>query len=679
MMGAALLAVLLPLACTAPSADAPPAAESAASESPLHSDTAAVRAATAAVRAGLEHAGAGRDRDAVAAYAQAAGHLPRFAAWSHALSAAAAARSGDTAAVRRHLAATDSPIARDWGWRIRVDAALAAGDSIGGARIAAAAATAMPDTARRVQAWTRAGAIHAQAGRHAEALPLLRRAIDERAAAPAALEAARLLERIPGLVADDRRRIGRAHLRNRSPVRALESYDSYLAATPLPAAERARIHLDLGRALFDGREYAAAERRLRLAGNAGGARETTADALFMLGRTLYRQGRSTDARATMLRVTREYAGTTAAARAHFIIADIDHDAGNVASAKTHYRSVVQANGPDAPLSAARLGGFALLERRPRDAAGIFSDAYARGSGTARQQPGYWWAHALELAGARDSARLILTEVRAIEPFSYYGMRAGERLGAGLWEFVVREPATVASVLRGEITGRVDVVDVLRAVELSDAADLEAARVTASYAALDGALYTLAEAYHAREQTFDGIRIGRELLRREGGWNRALLQLVYPFPYRDDVIRYARANNLDPYLVAGLIRQESMFNPRARSPVGALGLMQVMPGTGAAVARTLGIGGFSPARLTEPSLNLRIGTRFLADQIRRHDNRLVDAIAAYNAGPERVVRWRRYPEYADPEIFIERIPFQETRDYVKIVQQNARIYRELYGP
>jgi soluble lytic murein transglycosylase len=263
---------------------------------------------------------------------------------------------------------------------------------------------------------------------------------------------------------------------------------------------------------------------------------------------------------------------------------------------------VQANGPEAGLSAVRLGTFSLLEGRPREAAGIFANAYRRISGNARQQPGYWWAHALYAAGAQDSARLVFAEVRAIDPFSYYGMRSGERLGGAAWPLSPSRSAPVSAQVRTEIAGRVDVLDMLRAAELTEATDLESARVTAHYAGMDGAMYALGQAYHAREQTFNGIRVGRELLRRENNvWNRQVLELIYPFPYREDVIRYARANNLDPYLVAGLIRQESMFNARARSPVGALGLMQVMPNTGTQIARGLGINGFQPSRLTEPSL------------------------------------------------------------------------------
>jgi soluble lytic murein transglycosylase len=295
-----------------------------------------------------------------------------------------------------------------------------------------------------------------------------------------------------------------------------------------------------------------------------------------------------------------------------------------------------------------------------------------------QQVAFWHARALERAGARDSARLVMTEVRRADPFSYYGLQAAATLDAGIWEFAGSEPAPVPAQLRARVASGLDVVDVLREGGFEGESTFEAARLVDRFGGEEGALYTLGAAYHERGQTFSGIRIGRELQRREGAWNRQILQLVYPFPYREGVLREARANGLDPWLVAGLIRQESMFNPRARSAVGALGLMQVMPATGTRVAQGLGIRNFTAARLTEPDINLRIGTRYLADQVRSHGGRLVDAIAAYNAGPQRVTRWRQFPEYRDPELFTERIPFEETRSYVKIVQQNARIYRELYG-
>jgi soluble lytic murein transglycosylase len=678
---AAALGVIYALSAHRPPADPNPIALAPASE---RTSPAAARDPLVEVRAGLEHSAASRPDAAAAAYARAVERLPAFAPWAHMLSASAAAKVGDTAAVRVHHSRSDPALVRDWGWRARVDAAVAARDAAGAVRLAMEAAPLVQDVTRRAEAWARVGTLHARANRHADARAAFRQAIDAGTGTAGAVEAARMLAELPATAAEDWRRIGRVYLRHGNFARATDAVDRYIAAASPPAAERAVLQLELGRGLFNGRQYATAERRLRAAisaaGTAAASRETAAEATFLLGRSQYRQGRTTDGRATFGRVTREFAGTTAAAQAHFILADLEHDDGRIEAARTHYRAVLDATGPDVALAAVRLGTLALLEDRPADAARMFEQVHARVSGTAdRQQTGYWLARSLERAGARDSARTVLDAVRRVDPFTYYGLRAGELLDVGPWDFARSEPAPVSDAARLDAVAGVDVVDLLRSAGLDDAASFEALRLQQRFADRDGALYVLGEAYHEREQTFNGIRIGRELLRREGAWNRRLLQLVYPFPYRDEVMRWASANNLDPFLMAGLIRQESMFNARARSAVGAMGLMQVMPATGTRIAQSLGIRPFTTARLNEPGVNLRIGARYLADQIRAQNGRMTDVLAAYNAGPTRIANWRRsFPEHRDPEIFAERIPFQETRDYVRIVQQNARIYRELYG-
>jgi len=144
-----------------------------------------------------------------------------------------------------------------------------------------------------------------------------------------------------------------------------------------------------------------------------------------------------------------------------------------------------------------------------------------------------------------------------------------------------------------------------------------------------------------------------------------------------VEREARRNGLDPFLVAGLIRRESIFDPNAVSAAGAVGLMQVMPETGAGLAQGAGIAGFRSSMLKDPAVNLRLGTRFLAAQVRRYPT-LTEVFAAYNAGPGRVARWRSFPEYGDEDLFVERIPFEETRTYVKKVRVNVHVYEMLYG-
>jgi soluble lytic murein transglycosylase len=106
-------------------------------------------------------------------------------------------------------------------------------------------------------------------------------------------------------------------------------------------------------------------------------------------------------------------------------------------------------------------------------------------------------------------------------------------------------------------------------------------------------------------------------------------------------------------------------------------MQVMPATGRQLARQVGVGPVTAETLTEPEINVKLGIRFLADMIDTYGRRLDAVLVAYNAGPTRAARWRHFPEYQQPALFVERIPFDETRDYVKIVKLNAAIYRALY--
>ena len=159
--------------------------------------------------------------------------------------------------------------------------------------------------------------------------------------------------------------------------------------------------------------------------------------------------------------------------------------------------------------------------------------------------------------------------------------------------------------------------------------------------------------------------------------RPIWELFYPLPYREHVERYARARGLDPYLVAALIRQESTFNPRVRSRAGARGLMQIIPATGRELARQERRT-YKTRDLYNPEINILYGTRYLKTLLARFNGRVDYALASYNAGPHRVKRWTGMDMSIDPEVFIEDIPFDETRAYVKLVLRNEMLYRRLYG-
>ena len=157
----------------------------------------------------------------------------------------------------------------------------------------------------------------------------------------------------------------------------------------------------------------------------------------------------------------------------------------------------------------------------------------------------------------------------------------------------------------------------------------------------------------------------------------ILQVIFPLDYWPLLQKYAEQRGLDPYVVAALVAQESNFDPAVVSPANAWGLMQVLPNTGRSLARKLGVHPFSTKRLTEAEVNVRLGTQFFADSIRRFGG-VHFALAAYNAGDSRVASWQRERPGMPQDEFIDDIPFPETQNYVKRILGTAEDYRSLYG-
>jgi soluble lytic murein transglycosylase len=155
-------------------------------------------------------------------------------------------------------------------------------------------------------------------------------------------------------------------------------------------------------------------------------------------------------------------------------------------------------------------------------------------------------------------------------------------------------------------------------------------------------------------------------------------LLFPLPYRTDLLQCAHEREIDPYLLAGLIRQESEFNPQAVSPAKAYGLTQVRPATGRQYAREAGVQRFTTRALYQPAVNLKIGGSILRGMLNHNNGNLEQTLAAYNAGPARVAEWLTWNTYREPAEFVESIPFTETRDYVQAVLRNAEMYRRLYA-
>jgi soluble lytic murein transglycosylase len=160
--------------------------------------------------------------------------------------------------------------------------------------------------------------------------------------------------------------------------------------------------------------------------------------------------------------------------------------------------------------------------------------------------------------------------------------------------------------------------------------------------------------------------------------RKYWEALFPKPYWADLKRSSAANGLDPYLVASLIRQESEFNPVAVSRANAVGLMQLLPKTGKLVAKESKLKRYNASQLYTPAVNMELGTRYFRGMVDKFGGSFEYALAAYNAGSDRVNEWLAQGKYRDPQEFVESIPFTETREYVQAILRNASVYKQLYG-
>lgn len=314
---------------------------------------------------------------------------------------------------------------------------------------------------------------------------------------------------------------------------------------------------------------------------------------------------------------------------------------------------------------------------------------------AREHPGdfragqflYFSGRARERLGRGREAAERYREVVLGYRNSFYGRRAADRLAASsLAEPTVENPITERGLL-------LDRFRVRRTREAALVAELHAAGASSRAREAAAAAAEAGEPDDAAFGAMEAWLLGREgenvpsiqAMRRAAPFFTSAAgdllpdeywRLLYPLRYIEGVTEQSARRNLDPFLVAGLIRQESAFAPRTRSPVGARGLMQIMPGTGRALARVEGLR-WRLSGLYDPGVNIRFGTRYLRQLLDEFGGRRDYALAGYNAGPHRVRNWTGMDLEIASEQFIEEIPFTETRNYVKLILRNEMLYRRLY--
>lgn len=448
-----------------------------------------------------------------------------------------------------------------------------------------------------------------------------------------------------------------------------------LQAIPLegqPAAFVARVDFRTGMNRFRQRNYKQAEKYLAkaAAGNVAGIRS---EARFWLAKTLERQDQSDRAFSLYMELANE-------GKKQEFADDALMEAAGLRKGQSCY------------LDASRL--FAQMSKNHTDSKFIpraaWESAWCRYLGGdyaaaaelfkgllkdegMREKALYWLARALENSGNADATGYYQTLLHDY-PAGFYASWYREQRGVK----DLRESLGQRNAL-GELPlpAGFEKPRLLASLGLLEEARSEMAAARKKAADKRTLFPGLARVYLEMEDY--GSAIALFLQNRPVKWDRASLPLWtagYPLAYTGTVAQHTAANALSEALVYALIRAESSFTPTIKSHAGAIGLMQLMPATAKATVREKGE--FDPQRLTVPEFNIRVGTKHFRDLLKGYDNDAIYAIAAYNAGAAAVERWRKNLKGLKKDEFIESIPYQETREYVKKVYASAATYRQLYG-
>ncbi len=599
---------------------------------------------------------------ASATYARAADRLPTIAGW---LRIRAAAVTDDSAARAALYAGVSDPLARDRLPWSEAAAHTGTGDLAGaaaryaelGAKVTALRLrlAASPDSAWRAAVRRDLGTVVAA-----------RRSPGEARDAIALLDSA-----FAPLTPDEELAVGRAAATSGGHARAVAAFERAFAANLGTPQDRFAYATALTR---QGR-YAEAAKRFALVRS---PRELAASAAYQGARALVRAGQLQPGKTALARVLRAHPrDTTAASSALFLLADLATDDRGDAQARTYYRQVVTRypSSHFAPTAAFRAAMIALVAGDARTAAAEF-DALARrfprsdevGAAT------YWSGRASDVVGDSVAARERWERLAAGDPGSYYTGLALRRLGRADWvppsaaDGFVAIPGADSAMARAALLARLG---------LATESRWEYDRLVRASDSSSERLLALAQAFRRDGLASQAIQLARRALALGAPADARTYRLLYPVMLEDALLVEAREHGLDAGLVAALIRQESMFNPVATSPVGARGLMQVMPDLGGRLAQSLAYPVWDPVLLYQPDVSLQLGAYHLQELTALYDQP-VHVLAAYNAGASRVERWSQRIGVDDPEVFTDRIPFAETRGYVRAIQRNQDIYRSLYA-
>ncbi len=400
-------------------------------------------------------------------------------------------------------------------------------------------------------------------------------------------------------------------------------------------------------------------------------------AMYQRARAILRAGAGGRSMEALQDVIQDYPqDTDAASSALYLSADLYTDRGEDSIARTFFRRVAEeyptSRFADQAQFRAALLGFVLGDHL---AAAREFDALVRTqpNGSEREAALWWSGRSYATAGDSTTALQRWRQLARARTGGYYVTLAAERVEIPPWQvppddFLSSDPTSDTILTRAALLERLG---------LSPEADLERRALQSRPGTSVGRILSTAVSFSQAGFPAIAARLASRARAQGAPETTALFRLLYPLPFREIVERESARFGLDPHLVSALIRQESAFDPHARSIADARGLMQVLPSVGATMARGLRLPDWDPVMLDQPDVNIAFGLQHLREALERYGNQEA-TLAAYNAGSHRVDRWKAKAGASDPQLFVERIPFVETRGYVRRIAQNLVIYRMLYA-
>ncbi|MFZ5470883.1 MAG: transglycosylase SLT domain-containing protein, partial [Myxococcota bacterium] len=466
--------------------------------------------------------------------------------------------------------------------------------------------------------------------------------------------------------------------------RAALTYLGKLKQLPLDLECRARVAE--GRALRRQREHSRVIELLAPLADVCTEPETQARLLYVLAssRSILR---TDDAVSTYEQLVARFPLHRYADDARFFAADLEWRAGRAGAALEHLEAVGRLH-PEGDYAGEALFRAFWISRETQARLDLLDalEALPSASETQRAQARYWRARSLEAADPAAAVRRF-ADVALSHPATFYATmalarlqeldaRAASQVSARLVIPALPAPRAVALPESRAHSPRLAAgVELFRlGFPEAKAELLAAAGEAASSDELRLAFLLLEAMGEARAAHSLARQAVRGPLSRMNEENAVAWRLAFPGAFRASIERHSQAADLDPNLLQALVREESSFEPSARSGVGAVGLTQLMPATAAAVAHRLRLGKPSERLLARPELNLRLGAHYLSSLLARFDGDAAQAVAGYNAGPTRVAGWARGGPL---DVWVEEIPIAQTRNYVKRVLSSWRIYELAY--